>query len=507
MLGAGLCLLALAANATAPVLAQTKVYGSRISSSPSDPIYEIDPTDGTLTQVGSFSFPTAAIAFSPIDGLLYYTEWDVTNGRVATWNPGTGTHTTIGTLGSGVPRMARSAFRSDGVLHAMDDACGLYTVNTTTGAATTVGNVSGAGCTAGDIAFAPDGTLYMLAEKPTSRIFVVDTGTYVATPVHTISSDTEIAGVFFATGGALFTVRNSLVHFEPGTFNETTLGNFPSGVRLSDAATASVYADISLSKTIDDGTPVVGETVTFTLTATNSGPAGADGVVVKDLLPGGYTYVSDDGGGSYNDVTGVWTVGPVAASSSQQLNIVATVKSSGGYDNTAEVTASGQFDSDSTANNGIATEDDQFTVGATPQVLSIAKRAFQPDGTPIPSGSTLPQGTPVKFLIYVNNSGGLVADVSLQDILAPSFGWKNGSLKLDSSLSSCAAITCTPAEEATIFAAVDAGSGGTDAVDGDVVSYTAGSTTVDVGDRVQTNARLDIPGNRIWAVLFTVLLQ
>ncbi len=403
--------------------------------------------------------------------------------------------------------MARSAFRSDGVLYSMDDSCGLYTVNTMTGAATTVGNVSGAGCTAGDIAFAADDTLYVLAEKPTSRIFVVNMGTLAATPVHTVSSDTDIAGAFFATAGELFTVRNSLVNFESGTFNETNLGDFPSGVRLSDAATASVYADLSVSKIIDDGAPVVGENVSFTVTVTNSGPAGATGVVINDLLPGGYTYVSDDGAGSYNDGTGVWTVGPVGANSSQELNIVATVKSSGSYDNTAEVTASDQFDSDSTVNNGQSAEDDQFSVGATPQVLSIVKRAFQSDGTPVPSGSTLPQGTPVKFLIYVNNPGGLVADVSLQDILDSTFGWESGSLKFDSSLSSCAALSCTPAEEDSIFAAVDAGTGGTETVDGDVVSYTVGSTTIDAGDRVQTNAQLDIPGNRVWAVLFTVRLQ
>ncbi len=507
MLGVGLFLLAVAATAFSPVLAQTKVYGSRISNSLSDPIYEIDLATGGLTQVGNCSFPTATIALSPIDGPLYYTEWDVTNGRVATWNPGTGTHTTIGNLGSGVPRMARSAFRSDGVLYSMDDACGLYTVNTTTGVATTVGNVSGAGCVAGDIAFAADDTLYVLAEKPTSRIFVVNMGTLVATPVHTISSDTDIAGAFFATAGELFTVRNSLVSFESGTFNETSVGNFPSGVRLSDAATASVYADLSVSKIIDDGTPVVGETVTFTVTVSNSGPAAAGGVAATDLLPSGYTYVSDDGAGSYDDGTGVWTVGPVAASSAEQLNIVATVKSSGSYDNTAEITASDQFDSDSTVNNGQAAEDDQFTVGATPQVLSTVKRAFQLDETPVPSGSTLPQGTPVKFLIYVNNPGGPVADVSLQDILDSTFGWESGSLKFDSSLPSCAALSCTLAEEDSIFAAVDAGTGGTETVDGDVVSYIAGSTTLDVGDRVQSNARLDLPGNRVWAVLFTVRLQ
>ena len=60
---------------------------------------------------------------------------------------------------------------------------------------------------------------------------------------------------------------------------------------------------------------------------------------VTDLLPTGYTYVSDDGVGAYNSTTGVWTVGAVNAGASSTLNVTATVEASGIYLNTAEVTA------------------------------------------------------------------------------------------------------------------------------------------------------------------------
>ena len=50
----------------------------------------------------------------------------------------------------------------------------------------------------------------------------------------------------------------------------------------------------------------------FTLTVSNAGPSDATGVAVTDLLPAGYTYVSDDGGGAYNSGTGVWTLGALA---------------------------------------------------------------------------------------------------------------------------------------------------------------------------------------------------
>ena len=98
-------------------------------------------------------------------------------------------------------------------------------------------------------------------------------------------------------------------------------------------------ADLSLTKTVDNSTPDVDDTVVFTLTVSNLGPATATGVVLTDILPTGFTYVSDSSGGAYNPVTGLWSPGSIAAGGSLTLNITATVNDSGNYINLAEVTA------------------------------------------------------------------------------------------------------------------------------------------------------------------------
>ena len=51
-------------------------------------------------------------------------------------------------------------------------------------------------------------------------------------------------------------------------------------------------ADLVLTKTVDNPTPNVGDTITYTVTLTNNGPDAATGVQVTDLLPAGLTFVA-----------------------------------------------------------------------------------------------------------------------------------------------------------------------------------------------------------------------
>ena len=111
-------------------------------------------------------------------------------------------------------------------------------------------------------------------------------------------------------------------------------------------------SDLSLTKTIDNATPVVGTDVVFTIVVNNDGKSDVSGVQVTDLLPNGYTYVSDDAAGAYDAGTGIWNVGSIANGASASLHITANVNATGDYENVAEITASDNLDSDSFVNNG-----------------------------------------------------------------------------------------------------------------------------------------------------------
>jgi len=138
--------------------------------------------------------------------------------------------------------------------------------------------------------------------------------------------------------------------------------------------------------------------------------------------------------------------------------------------------------------------------------LKLFKRSFLSDGTPISSGSSVPKGTVIKFMIYINNAEtSTQTDISVQDVLDTVFAYQTGTLKVNNTTNECAAAFCTSGEETTIFTAVDAVSASTDAVDGDVVSITG--STIDAGNQNAANAQLDIAVDKVWALLFMVKVQ
>ncbi len=128
-------------------------------------------------------------------------------------------------------------------------------------------------------------------------------------------------------------------------------------------------ADLSLVKTVDDPSPNVGDTVTFTLTVANAGPDTATSISVEDTVPTGFTYVaaSISGGDARDDSAApllTWTINSLASGASVDLTFQAEVLASGDFTNVAAVTASDQYDPDPTNNTDSET--------ATPQIADVS---------------------------------------------------------------------------------------------------------------------------------------
>ena len=205
-----------------------------------------------------------------------------------------------------------------------------------------------------------------------------------------------------ATVTAAGTITNSgevsdVDEFDP---DSTPNNNVPSEDDQASAPVTASQIDLSLGKIVSNSAPNVGDTITFTITASNTGPSAATGVVVTDSLPAGLTFVSANPSGTttYNSGTGVWTIGNLASAGTAQLQIVATVATSGVKTNTAEVTAATEGDLDSTPNNQNAQEDDQASVVVTPQVADLSVTKTVNNATPNRNEN-------VTFTITVSNGG------------------------------------------------------------------------------------------------------
>ncbi|SFK34868.1 CARDB domain-containing protein, partial [Lysobacter sp. cf310] len=199
------------------------------------------------------------------------------------------------------------------------------------------------------------------------------------------------------------TVRATGPYANTATVSSTTTDPTPGNNTSTSTPVPVVSSDLSIVKGVSNSTPAVGTNVTFTLTVTNNGPSPATGVSVADLLPNGYTYVSDNGAGAYVSGTGVWTIGNLANAASTSLQIVATVRATGTYANTATVSSTSN---DPTPGNNTSTSTPTPVASAD---LSIVKGV---------SNSTPVVGTNVTFTLTVTNNGpSAAAAVSVADLL------------------------------------------------------------------------------------------
>ncbi|RAJ29600.1 putative repeat protein (TIGR01451 family)/gliding motility-associated-like protein [Pedobacter cryoconitis] len=218
----------------------------------------------------------------------------------------------------------------------------------------------------------PAGTTYV----PATGLWTIGTLTNGATSTLTITASVNAAGSYANTA----TIT--------GTENDPVLGNNTSTATPAPTATTN----LDLVKTVDNPTPAVGNNVVFTLVANNNGPSDGTGIVVTDLLPAGYTYVSSTppAGTTYAPATGLWTIGTLTNGSNSTLTITATVNAAGPYANTASITGN---ENDPIPGNNTSTSTPAPTATTN---LALAKTVDNP---------TPAVGNNVVFTLVATNNG------------------------------------------------------------------------------------------------------
>ncbi|WP_186826868.1 DUF7507 domain-containing protein, partial [Seonamhaeicola algicola] len=146
-----------------------------------------------------------------------------------------------------------------------------------------------------------------------------------------------------------------------GDFEDPTLSIF------------SGSSDLSIEKTVNNLEPVVGDEVIFTITVANEGSVTAENIVVEEVLPSGYEFVSAlSTAGNYDDFNGEWIIPVLNQGDVHILEITVEVLGFGDYENTATINS---FDGGMDTN--LSNNSDSATVTAECKLLY---NEFSPNG-------------------------------------------------------------------------------------------------------------------------------
>jgi uncharacterized repeat protein (TIGR01451 family) len=268
-------------------------------------------------------------------------------------------------------------------------------------------------------------------------IILMSTGTNV-----TPTNGTTVKGgtVTVSTNGTVGVFTDDFINYTPPA---GFLGLDTFLYRVRDSGTPNMFdityvvvrvsglIDLELTKTVNPTSTQIGQNVTFTLTLVNKGPTPATTVLTVDKLTPSYQYVSDNGAGAYDPVSGVWYVPTIAVNQTRALTITAKILNNAQLKNVTEVIAADQLDVDSTPDNddGDQSEDDEDA--AMPTLVEVCTNGADDDGDglvdctdPQCSLSLLANAGP-DVSICVGGSATLTASAS--GGAAPiTFTWSNG---------------------------------------------------------------------------------
>jgi len=192
-----------------------------------------------------------------------------------------------------------------------------------------------------------------------------------------------------AQGGSFTNIASGIT----GTFDPNPTNNNGTATNSQVVTTVTPLADVAIFKT-GSATIAAGGTLTYTITATNSGPSTATNVVVQDNLPASVAFQSASGGGGLSGNVVSWPAMILTNGSATNFTVTVIAPASGSFTNIASGT-SGTPDPNPTNNNGTL-PGSKVTTSVTP-VADVQIFVFGPTNVTVGDGFF--------YTILVTNAG------------------------------------------------------------------------------------------------------
>ncbi|MGL6298094.1 MAG: hypothetical protein ACRC1M_02895 [Methanobacteriaceae archaeon] len=176
------------------------------------------------------------------------------------------------------------------------------------------------------------------------------------------------------------------------TSTDTLANNIATATVTVKPLNSELTIDLGIQDTVNNPSPYYGDTVEFTLTVTNNGPFNGTNITVNDtssvgLLTLGVVSISQ---GSFNNSTGIWTIGNMTVGSTATIVLRALVTGLGSLNNYATVNSE-EIDTNLSNNNNSA------TIFASPKAdVAITKTV---------NNSAPYKGDIIKYTIKVSDNG------------------------------------------------------------------------------------------------------
>ena len=143
-------------------------------------------------------------------------------------------------------------------------------------------------------------------------------------PAGSVSGATQIFNLAVLTDGVV--EGNETVNLQLGNISGTGSAPGAQTVHVVTITEDDFPADLAVTMTVDNATPTEGSIINYTITVINNGPTDASNLVITDLVPAGLTYISYAATGStYDNVTGLWSIGSLSVGSSSNISIQVSV--------------------------------------------------------------------------------------------------------------------------------------------------------------------------------------